>query len=263
MTHPDALLAKGPRTVRRPDGTAEPKLVTVAEHTRDVIDAFSALFGTPDGPTGLAESWRRFFRLEVVTPFLVCGRRAALLHDLGKVNDGFQRTVRKTEPGQAVWHEHLSALILHGSPGLWAWLADTPECNVDVVLAAVAGHHLRAGRHSRDRTKLGLQLNGNGSVRVPAEGVREVLRVDPSAVPPGAADGSLAIPETWWFHKGVEPNPAGRGKAVIREFGRWGRRLNDDDAPDDPGVGAAADRTSPEGDADADAGAETDADEEA
>ena len=226
------LLAKGPRTVRRPDGTECEKLVTVVQHTRDVLNAFQALFGTVDAPTSLTETWVRFFKLGDPGAFLVNGRRAALLHDLGKVNDGFQRTVRGAkENGQAIWHEHLSALILHTTPELRAWLNESPGGDADVVLAAVAGHHLRAGRRTGERpTKLGVHLPGTAdAVCVPADGLREVLAADPAAVPPGAADGTLPVESRWRFGAagGRAVKPA--ADSLARQFRKWGRAIADDD----------------------------------
>src|SRR3954452_3561272 len=76
------LMAKSPKG-RRPGRS-------LIEHTRDVIEAFEALFGTPDQPTELATCWARFFRLDDLRSFLVNGLAAAECHDWGKANDGFQ-----------------------------------------------------------------------------------------------------------------------------------------------------------------------------
>ncbi len=81
--HPAAseLLAKPPKGTR--------KGRSVVEHTRDVVEAFGALFCDADRPE-LVENWLRFFRLKDKEAFLINGLAAAACHDWGKANDGFQ-----------------------------------------------------------------------------------------------------------------------------------------------------------------------------
>lgn len=114
----------------------------LAEHGEDVMDAFEALFGPAEQRTRLAESWLRFFRLppDRFAAFHANGLIACGLHDLGKATDSFQGAVEHRRP-QAIRHEHMSALILM-LPQVQAWLAS--YCDFDVVVSAVAGHHLKA-----------------------------------------------------------------------------------------------------------------------
>ena len=116
---------------------------TLAEHTCDVADAFVALFGTPGGPTTrLGERWAVFFRLPELTAFLHHGLAAALLHDWGKANDGFQGMLQG-QGRQLIRHEHLSALLIH-LPTVTEWLSGRRDLDQDIILAAVVTHHLRA-----------------------------------------------------------------------------------------------------------------------
>lgn len=130
------LLAKSPRGGR---------VVTLEQHARDTDDAAHLLFreGSRWG-----RSWLRFFKLGAHDHgrFLLHLRVAALLHDLGKANADFQAAVQAAGfKTQALRHEHLSALLV-ADPGVRAWLAHNPTLDTDVVLGAVLGHHLKAGR---------------------------------------------------------------------------------------------------------------------
>src|SRR5258708_1949678 len=86
---------------------------TLLDHTQDVLDAVEALFGHSGEPTRLGCAWMRFFGLTEADfdRFLRNLRVAAVFHDLGKANDGFQGEVRGEGP-QVVRHEHLSSLIM-------------------------------------------------------------------------------------------------------------------------------------------------------
>ena len=121
---------------------------SLSGHVRDDLDAFAALFGHRERPTALAADWLRFFRLEpsAWAAFWTNAVTAIALHDLGKANDGFQQALqRKGE--QIIRHEHLSALVI-ALPEVERWLAAIPWLDVDLVLSAVVGHHLKAGRIS-------------------------------------------------------------------------------------------------------------------
>ncbi|MGE3851659.1 MAG: CRISPR-associated endonuclease Cas3'', partial [Planctomycetota bacterium] len=114
------------------------------EHTEDVVCAACSLFGESE-PTRLATAWLRFFKL-----LGGCYRQfrhdlvaAAWLHDLGKANDGFRAAVQNRGE-QNIRHEHLSALLMDFGP-VSTWLRTSPvPVDWDVVLAAVATHHLKA-----------------------------------------------------------------------------------------------------------------------
>lgn len=130
MTH---LLAKSRR------GTRE---LTLERHLRDTEQAATSLFR--EG-SRWAEAFLRFFRLAptVYPRFLIHLRIAALFHDIGKANEGFQQALRARDVVQPLRHEHLSALVL-AHPPIQEWLAHAAALDQDVVLAAVLSHHLKA-----------------------------------------------------------------------------------------------------------------------
>lgn len=128
--HFKCLLAKSPESEK-----------TLVEHTQDVLQSAKSLFGD-EGPTRLGRAWLRFFgiaedRWPVFSRLL---RVSAAAHDWGKANDGFQSMVRR-EGVQAVWHEHLSALLL-AQPGVANWLVAN-GIDAEIVISAVLTHHLR------------------------------------------------------------------------------------------------------------------------
>jgi CRISPR-associated endonuclease/helicase Cas3 len=123
--------------------------ITLTGHTKCVLWATDALFGGKDSPKPLAKSWLRFFGLAVedFPRFRHHLRVAAAAHDWGKANDGFQNMVEKTGE-QVVRHEHLSGLLLADllvDASTIAWLRDN-GIDEQVVLAAVIGHHVKAGK---------------------------------------------------------------------------------------------------------------------
>lgn len=130
------LLAKSTRS-----GQAPKTLIT---HSEDVMDAFEALFGTAAQPSRLGQQWLRFFRLDrtEAPAFYANGIAASGLHDVGKANDGLQNAIKKTGE-QLLRHEHLSALLIL-SPVLADWLKNHPLIDLNIVLSAVVGHHLKA-----------------------------------------------------------------------------------------------------------------------
>ncbi len=133
------LLAKSPAR----DGSRK----GLAAHSADVMDAFEALFGTRDAPSRLAGAWLRFFRLpmEVFGTFHANGLAACGLHDVGKATDSFQGAVTDHRP-QVIRHEHMSSLVL-SLPQVQVWLDS--ELDTDLVLSAVAGHHLKASERKQ------------------------------------------------------------------------------------------------------------------
>lgn len=132
----EKILAKSPMSGRE---------ITLSEHVATVRDAVEYLFGAADKPTRLGEEWVRFFRIHPsrFRDFLINLKLAAIFHDLGKANDGFQKAIRK-EGTQAIRHEHLSALLLYSEP-MCTWLSGHRSLGVDVeiVIAAVLSHHLK------------------------------------------------------------------------------------------------------------------------
>jgi CRISPR-associated endonuclease/helicase Cas3 len=106
------------------------------------MEAFTALFGDAGRPTDLTVSWARFFRLGEPDALLRDGLAATACHDWGKANDGFQAMLLR-EGTQLLRHEQISALLILW-PSVWSWLGTNPALDREVILAAVAGHHLKA-----------------------------------------------------------------------------------------------------------------------
>ena len=128
------LLAKTPR------GSAR---LSLLQHLLDTEQAASALFRAG---TRWASTYPRFFKLDPDQhpSFLLHLRLAALFHDVGKANEGFQSAMlAKGFKTQSLRHEHLSALLMC-HPSMIAWLSSNPEIDVDVIIAAVLCHHLKA-----------------------------------------------------------------------------------------------------------------------
>lgn len=129
------LLAKSPRGGRT---------LTLHQHLLDTEQAAAALFR--DG-TRWGRAFLRFFKLpqEEHARFLLNLRIAALFHDIGKANDGFMNAVTSTRGfvAQSHRHEHLSAIVL-AHPAVRAWLGRCQDLDIDIILAAVLSHHLKA-----------------------------------------------------------------------------------------------------------------------
>ncbi len=118
------------------------KFVTLAEHSKAVLDASRCLYGQ-ERPTVLGLSWLSFFGLteDDFKPFITNLFLAAIFHDLGKANNSFQMALsRKGE--QVIRHEHLSALILW-LPEMRQWISSCRSATFEIVLAAVLCHHLK------------------------------------------------------------------------------------------------------------------------
>lgn len=136
-----ALLAKSPRRGRR---------LSLHQHLVDTEQAACSLFRTG---TRWADSYLRFFKVgqDAHDRFLRNLRVAALFHDIGKANSGFQAAMSaKQFLVQPFRHEHLSALVLAHREVI-AWLGAAADLDLDVVTAAVLGHHLKAaesGKHA-------------------------------------------------------------------------------------------------------------------
>lgn len=167
--------------------------ITLAAHTRSVLDAVTVMFGQAGRPTRLAEAWLRFFGLptEAFDAFLLNIWLASACHDLGKANDGFQAMVT-ARGSQIIRHEHLSALLLWEEP-VHCWLSDRTDRGVDpdVVAASVATHHLKV---SHEKLASSQSTSDRAAVQVYADApdVAEVLTMaaEPLAVPPAELGGS-------------------------------------------------------------------------
>jgi len=143
---------------KQPHGT---RVITLPEHTRSVVRAAEALFGTTTHLTTLGSRWLRFFRLTNLQqePFLRNLKLAAIFHDLGKANSGFQNALLH-QGEQAFRHEHLSALLLW-EPPLRDWLSAGEGVNPHVVVSAVVSHH-----HKVNPTEMAAPLVPLASVRL-------------------------------------------------------------------------------------------------
>ena len=131
-----ALLAKSPRGAKR---------LTLLQHLHDTERAAVALFRAG---TRWGRSYLRFFKLAQSDhpKFLLHLRLAALFHDIGKANEDFQSAMlAKGFKAQSLRHEHLSALLLC-EPAVSGWLSQNADVDVDVIVAAVLSHHLKAAR---------------------------------------------------------------------------------------------------------------------
>ncbi len=117
---------------------------SLVDHTVDVVTAFIALFGTIEAATTFTRRWLTFFRLTEahVRPFLYNGLLACLVHDWGKANTGFAGMLARTA-AQTARHEVVSVLIMM-QPQIQRWLGAAKGVDLSLVLAAVAGHHLKA-----------------------------------------------------------------------------------------------------------------------
>ena len=140
---------------------------TLVEHTDDVVAAFGTLFGTPGRPTELTSHWLRFFRLAEADrdEFLRTALLACFVHDWGKANEGFAAMLFRTGQ-QTVRHEVISTLLLN-QPQVESWLRGIRGVDREIVLGAVAGHHLKAAdpRGAGDDARFGSAQRGAVEVR--------------------------------------------------------------------------------------------------
>jgi CRISPR-associated endonuclease/helicase Cas3 len=122
-------------------------------HSASVLGAAELLFGKDRQATALAKAWLRFFGLgeHSFPAFIKLLRLACAVHDIGKANSGFQRAVRR-QGDQIIRHEHLSGLLLRDSR-LATWIESNREIDIDLVVAAVVSHHLKAS-HEEFGTRL-------------------------------------------------------------------------------------------------------------
>ncbi len=123
-------------TLLAKQATASRGAVSLMQHALDTEEAVRLLFA-PDRRWG--RSLCRFFCLDdrAQGRFLWHARVAALLHDLGKANFGFQAALRHSldEP-QASRHEHLTSWVMH-LPVVRSWLSSNPALDAAIVTAAV------------------------------------------------------------------------------------------------------------------------------
>lgn len=209
------LLAKS-RSTNRPDKG-------LAEHCAEVMDAFACLFGDSSNPTRLGAAWLRFFKTSSVDypRFHANGIAACGLHDLGKANDGFQRAVRGKHDAQVMRHEHLSALILV-LPQFRSWLASCPLIDVDVVISAVAGHHLKASPNNEAcYPSIGEKLGDVADllkVRIDAADFKAVLNQVAARL--GMRECDVQVSALWSYKPGVGQDVGMLSEALIENFRR-------------------------------------------
>lgn len=146
MEAPKLLLAKKAKEPGNPQYHE-----TLVGHSQRVVESFIQLFGQVKKPTRLAESWARFFNLELNDidsrhAFFINGLFACGVHDIGKANSGFQEAVQPHPGRQVIRHEHLSGLILFMH--LYDWMKGMEHLERDVAICAVIGHHLKASHES-------------------------------------------------------------------------------------------------------------------
>jgi CRISPR-associated endonuclease/helicase Cas3 len=197
----DKILAKTPVQGRE---------ITLSEHAATIRDAARYLFGSTDQSTRLGQSWCRFFRLEPeqFPVFLVNLQLAALFHDLGKANNGFQASLRH-QGEQAIRHEHLSALLLYLEP-MREWLSHHTESGTDleIVISAVVSHHLKVN----DQEFAKRLVPGIESFRVFTKDPEFVgcLHMASEVIGSNAPDLS-DFDRVWSFEKDVDPRKGSGG----------------------------------------------------
>jgi CRISPR-associated endonuclease/helicase Cas3 len=140
----------------------------------------------------------------------------ALLHDIGKANDQFQRMVRgQTTLAQALRHEVVGLWLLTTTPELHDWLfSETPLPARLIALRAVAGHHLQF------RPGDSLQPRASGAVALQVytghpdftAALRAIGQQVGRPEPPQMADRRLPL---------TEPRALQPVRALIAELDQW------------------------------------------
>jgi len=195
-----------------------PEYVTLDRHAQDVLDASDLMFGTPGNATRLAEQWLRFFKLakDDFESFVNNLRLAAVLHDLGKANDGFQTMVRR-HGQQVIRHEHLSALLLW-LPEMRQWLQQpvlkAAGVMPEIVVGAVLSHHLKASSGDLART---LVADAQGvQVYAGAHEVQKTLELAATLFRVSPVDLS-AYDSTWTFDTRLTRGIVGTRRDELKE----------------------------------------------
>ncbi|MBK8255723.1 MAG: CRISPR-associated helicase Cas3' [Polyangiaceae bacterium] len=197
-------------------------------HLMDARQAARALFQA-DRRWGRA--FARFFRLPdgEHERFLIHLQAAALLHDIGKANEDFQRAV--TAPGfeaQTMRHEHLSALFMH-LPPVWQWLSGARDVDLPAIAAAVLSHHLKAaetadhdgrapvwGEPQKDQKRLFVFFDHPDVTRMLAT-LAEVLGLGP---PPEPVREAWSLRSETWERARSDGRAAARRLRLDRDEGR-------------------------------------------
>lgn len=153
---PTILLAKRPRDLKNPLPQE-----TLIGHLNDVFKVSKVLLDI----TGLKALNSMGLNNDSFEELRKATLRSAYLHDLGKANSQFQRTLRpKAQPLQALRHEWVSVWLHLKFPQLGQWLFN--DCSPTIrwaVLFSVLGHHLKAENGSVIKARGG---SGDTSVTV-------------------------------------------------------------------------------------------------
>ncbi|HRY71324.1 MAG TPA: CRISPR-associated helicase Cas3' [Phycisphaerae bacterium] len=175
---------------------------TLPEHSQAVARAAQCLLGPRKQPTRLAGAIMRFFRVpkSEFPRFWLHVVVAALLHDIGKANVGFQAMVGhpdfKAAGCQVIRHEHLSAMLLLEDT-IQHWLKTDPVLDFDVVCSAIVSHHLKA-RRDGDKSEPGFgdRIGNAEQLQLIPRGIKDVLSLADEYV--GATAPNLAaLPVIW------------------------------------------------------------------
>lgn len=172
--------------------------ITIADHSRSLLEAVEAIYGRDDAPTQFSGRWFKFFGLQVemYNRFLLNLRLAAVFHDIGKANDGFQNVL--TGRGkQVIRHEHLSALLLWLKP-MREWIESRQETDFEIILSAVLSHHLKVDDGQNFISKM--EPVDRFSVFTGSDDFRKVLALAEPDLGAGAPDLSCYDGE-WDFDK--------------------------------------------------------------
>jgi CRISPR-associated endonuclease/helicase Cas3 len=217
------LLAKSPLGGRH---------VFLSDHARTVLETATLLFGTADRPARLGREWFRFFRLsdDWFPAFVVNLGLAALFHDLGKANDGFQAEVQGKPGSQAIRHEHLSALLI-AMPEIQAWLRRHPLIDFEIVASAVVAHHLKVKDGWADRP--GHEFAGRMQdvpgfrVFVETDDFREILQAAGRVL--GSQPPVVTDDDAWWGFDEGPRTVRQEAERFRREFGQFAKVLRRDE----------------------------------
>lgn len=212
------LLAKSLKDKNGPPRFEE----TLWGHTVKTMESFEIMFGSPcTAPSRLAERWLAFFRLSdsAMESFLVNGRAACGLHDLGKGTDFFQEMLRKRHAITVLRHEHLSGLFLW-LPDVAAWLDAIPFLDRRIVFCAVAGHHLRCRRED-----FAQPLEELKSLRLFPKGISTLFnKIGEALWAPFEARGEMFFSPLWSLDGRGGFDPTDLREEITNEMRRFHRR---------------------------------------